>query len=223
MSSKGNALALLNRRRVMMICEDKPYIELEAIESDGNQYIDCKIYQSSMTRVQSIFSITENNSTRGVFGSRGNISLNLFTNVSAADRFRLDMISTYTFSASSYIGEKVVFDYNPEEEITTLNDESFVTSTSDTAICTYNSLLFTFNNRGTPYDGASMVVYTYKLSEDNLDLLDFIPVRLTSDIPASLSSKGIAHSSGEVGMWDKVSNTFFGNSGTGEFIAHYKS
>lgn len=52
---------------------------------------------------------------------------------------------------------------------------------------------------------------------------DFIPLILTSDVPASMSYLDKAHYAGECGLWDKVANTFFGNAGTGEFIAHYKN
>ncbi len=42
----------------------------------------------------------------------------------------------------------------------------------------------------------------------------YYPCRLVCDLPASKSWDGKPHPSGECGMWDKVSDIFYGNAGT---------
>ena len=65
----------------------------------------------------------------------------------------------------------------------------------------YNAFLFAYNRGGVVYGRKPMRIYYFTV-EGKMKL---VPARRDSD--------------GEVGMYDSVSNTFFTNSGTGEFIA----
>lgn len=64
--------------------------------------------------------------------------------------------------------------------------------------------LFTMNNNNTPYDVANTKIYTYQLTKGTEIVRDMIPCYRKSD--------------GEIGMYDLVSEEFFTNDGTGQFI-----
>lgn len=46
---------------------------------------------------------------------------------------------------------------------------------------------------------------------DNSYIKNLVPCKLLQSIPAALDGNGIARQAGECGMWDKVSNRFYGN------------
>jgi UDP-glucose 4-epimerase len=54
--------------------------------------------------------------------------------------------------------------------------------------------------------GLCKIYYAKFRNTDGTPIREFIPVRRLSD--------------GAVGLWDKVTEEFYGNAGTGEFIAH---
>ena len=70
---------------------------------------------------------------------------------------------------------------------------------------TYTAYLFAGNNQGVASDIATyMRVYSFKIFENNIIVLDFVPCYRKSD--------------NEIGMYDTVSKFFFTNAGTGTFL-----
>jgi hypothetical protein len=66
--------------------------------------------------------------------------------------------------------------------------------------------LFSLGNSGVqPYHSGAVRIYNLKLSNSNTIVHNYVPVRRDSD--------------GALGMYDTVTNTFFTNAGTGDFIA----
>ena len=66
-------------------------------------------------------------------------------------------------------------------------------------------MLFGYFTSGKSPVKNSSKIYSAKLYDNGTLVRDFIPVR--------------RHSDGAIGMYDKVTDTFFGNAGTGTFIA----
>jgi hypothetical protein len=70
----------------------------------------------------------------------------------------------------------------------------------------------------TPIIPSNKVSYIRELLPNNTYRSNLTPCRLLRPIPATLDANGIARDAGECGMWDKVSNKFYGNvASTGRF------
>jgi hypothetical protein len=65
-------------------------------------------------------------------------------------------------------------------------------------------------------NSGGMETYTSSITVDGIER--YIPVKLLRPIPSKYDANGIARQAGECGMWDKVSNKFYGNvASTGRF------
>ncbi len=222
----------MSRVRDMLIMGQQssslPYIELEAIESTGTQWINTNIvdYDNEMkmsltftlntTGTQYISAAQTSNTTNGTIG--------IYCYDNLIRTYKRD--TTYTAKTATAMLE-LEYDVEITQTGASINGEYSDYTTVSNSNCAYPFGLFCSIRGGNATVPASITLSQYSLEKyigDDLGVkMDLIPSQLTSDIPSTLSSKGVEHYSGEVGMWDKVTNTFFGNSGTGEFIAHYKS
>lgn len=191
---------------------NKPYIELESIESTGTQYIKTGVADDGNVEM---FITLQLLSTETQY-------------ISAAQP-----ISYYTSSVGIYVfdGETSIFCGSTSSPIsipasvdltyraTIRNGYGCINGVcgnlGNSYISNLDIYLFAANRAGKVLLPASIKVSAYKLTSlEGKGLVDFIPVILTKDAGGGTV--------GEVGMWDRVTNTFFGNSGTGEFIPHYK-
>ena len=173
------------------------YVELEYIQSSGTQYVDCGISVPHATaRTVVDFEVTTTGTTQVVTGHMdGAFSWNRnFLYLYKDNRFAVNNYVPADFTAS--VGDRFVFDYtNKSLEI---NGRSYpVTQRSYTD--GYNDAIF----YSTDYPG-KFKLYSYQLYDGETLVRDFIPVKLTD---------------GTVGLLDKVSELFYGNAGTGSFIA----
>jgi len=100
----------------------------------------------------------------------------------------------------------------------TLNFDTDIASTPTDSVVfsvsNYNSafpiFLFSCNNNGN-----STAPFIGKIGKMEMgNILHLVPCRLLRPIPATLDANGIARDAGECGMWDKVSNKFYGNVAT---------
>ena len=85
------------------------------------------------------------------------------------------------------------------------NDDTYTGTFSSAPVSTVNIVIFAQNNGGKIKYYSSYQNYSFKITQDNTLVRNFIPARRNSD--------------NVVGMWDTVSQTFFTNSGTGTFVA----
>ena len=69
--------------------------------------------------------------------------------------------------------------------------------------------------------GSAMKLYSWKMSYNGTVVRDFVPVVLTQNIPALYDSKGVARTYGTLGLWDKVTEKFYANHGTGKLLTCY--
>ncbi|MFQ6760245.1 MAG: hypothetical protein ACLRFM_02510 [Alphaproteobacteria bacterium] len=171
------------------------YTELEYIESDGNAYINTGV----VPNVNWTYQIDFSNSSNGwVFGS----------NVSSAGQ-------TADFGVSGmairYGTQYASLDFSSGRHTISVNKTGYtvdgVSRNWSGGNATMNApsgiYLFWAVNSAAPKVGR---IYYFKIFDQNGALIhNFIPVKQNSD--------------GAIGMYDTVTQTFFANAGTGEFIA----
>ena len=182
----------------------REYTQIEYIESSGTQWINTGIVSNGIgLKTEAKLQLTTNTSEdHAIIGRSGRAGYEVY------------------FSNRKYIGayhqdrqeSRVYIDYLPgtlytiNSEMTNTGIYQNVNGLSDiytgdmSTFGPADILLFRHNNRYKAY----AKVYYVKIWNNGLLVRNFIPARRNSD--------------GEIGMYDTVSNTFFTNSGTGEFI-----
>ena len=172
------------------------YTQLEYIESAGTQYIDTGIsvpHESSKVVVQfSTSNTTQDAPISGYAYSTWGWSTNMLY-VSNKQKFGINGVVGPTVVAGTV--------YEVEYSNTYFKINGATTSATFTGyVDGYNNTVFYGNGKRGQYK-----LYFYKLYNGSLLVRDYVPAKRNSD--------------GSVGLYDLVSNTFFGNSGTGTFTA----
>lgn len=172
------------------------YTQLEYIESAGTQYIDTGIsvpHESLKVVVQfSTSNTTQDAPISGYAYSTWGWSTNM-----------LYVSNNQKFGVNGVVGPTVVAGtvYEVEYSNTYFKINGATTSAVFTGyVDGYNNTVFYGNGKRGQYK-----LYFYKLNNGSLLVRDYVPAKRNSD--------------GSVGLYDLVSNTFFGNSGTGTFVA----
>ena len=188
------------------------YTALEYIESTGTQWIDTGVIPTVNTKARVKFLTTGQCGGFGLFGAR-------------KDPYRFNAT---TFNGGSQIGFGMtnnswpvnrmpcqlnsIYDCTMSNGYVKVNDTEYLetpVSESEWSPDVGTFKLASLQGAGTvvPDEYASRGVrwYVVQLWENNVLIRDFIPARHNSD--------------NKIGMYDTVTNTFFTNSGTGEFIA----
>lgn len=180
------------------------YERLEYLESDGYQYIDTGLSAPADTSLYFKLSVLDINSTWGVIGTRsttkaGAGSYNIFV---VDGKLRLDLRGTSGSSLPVSVGVPFEIDYTPSA--TVFDGTRYANAVTKTD-CNYSFFLFNFNNAGDAYalQGAPQRLYGFKMYHGEALVADYVPARI----------------GGKCCMYDKVSNTFKYNEGTGEFAA----
>lgn len=177
-----------------------PYIKLEYIQSTGTQWIDTNIVPSADTEVE--IQVSDVSTNEAI----------LLAHDWSADGFCL---STSSHDKANYIGWHYTGDWQTVSTNRTqlnkielyrgsirLNDTQ-VTTNTNTNGRTYTSTLKLFGGIASHYN--SFKLYYLKLYNGETLLRDLIPVKRISD--------------NTICLYDKVSDTFFENQGTGVFTA----
>ena len=174
------------------------------IESTGSQYIDTGFKPNSSTRLVIDFDVVASSAQCALFGSRtafSKDSFNVFTGANNAGY--QDDYGTASKTASGVTSSgRHTLDKN--KNVFSVDGEAFNTSATQTFSGTFPIYLLTINNGGvamTAYP-TSAKLYSCQIY-DNGDLVrDFVPAE---------------DDSGNVGLWDKVNETFHPNIGSGSF------
>ena len=190
-------------------------VELQYIMSTGSQFISTGFIPNNNTRVQMELTVL-NGASGYLFGS-------VYTNEKAAQ----EDPDTYTYLGVSYNNGTITFGYNQDNSKTISVGTSFTKMTVD-----MNKNQLTVNGQSVQYDASefkmknNMALLTYskdgyfqtpalsaflhscKIWNDGVLIRDYIPYQ---------------NKLGDVGLWDKVNSVFYGNFGTGKFIAGPKS
>lgn len=184
------------------------YTELEWLQSDRACYIDLGVISYGNDEVEQKYQrpSTFSSNVTSWFGSMQN---------SAVPRFSIGATSSSgVFAGFNFT--KTLAEYDNNIHIITLRKvggtyyagidgvtASYVPSSASTNP-SINSYLFARNGNPITYDGTGTRIFYHKQNRyDGTPLLDLVPARRDSD--------------NALGMYDLVSNTFLGNSGTGTF------
>ena len=174
------------------------YKQLEYVQSTGAQYINTSIIPDADTVVIVDFQTTEKKSSNNdVFGVVGQFS---FRQNAESDFFRTVSGSTADFSTDVDILAR--HEVYKSMLTTTIDGEYTVTTTS--ATCSYPLFLFAYN--GGTYVGnyGYQRIFSCSVFDGDKLIREFIPAK---------------NESGEIGLYDTENSQFYGNAGTGVFIA----
>lgn len=177
------------------------------------QYIDTGVYVGPKTSVVSDIQFTTTNRQARVFGVHAEMDFVVY--ISDGDVFSWacgDDPTSYNWSNIAADIQRHTFELNAmTKKFLIDNGKTYSSDTRDIVTKTTSETLTLFTQRepdGTINSeayaqGARM--YGTKIYENGVLVRDFVPVRNVY--------------TGEVGLLDKVSGQFFGNSGTGNFVA----
>ncbi len=228
---------ILLRRRLTTAQNNKPWlkygIELEAIESTGTQFIDTLYHPiPRLTGTEAMFSINRWGITAGVYGSRLSWE---------SPEYNAGMLVTRDGVRLDIVGNCDTFTHYLVKNINTLVHKPYPTTDTGWSRLTWNGLDYDYYNsaastllQSTYFIGflidaptkAPMTIHRaggrgWIITEGSNIVWQGLPLQLTIDLPPTMSSRDKTHPAGECGLWDMVSNRFFGNVGTGEFLPHF--
>ena len=180
---------------------------LEYIESSGTQYIDTGFKPNQNTQLSMVAQPTETPATNqyiSFFGFRTNSEY--FELIKADGR----SLRVY-FLFSNVVDTNKTFDidwtarttFEINKNVATIGNASVTISNAPAFQSDYSIYLCASNYSGNADYLTPMRIYNCQIYDDGTLVRDYIPYRYN----------------GEVGLWDRVSNTFYGNSGSGAFTA----
>lgn len=187
---------------------NKPYIQLEYIESTGTQYIDTLQKGNSNTKIElKFYNSYTSSSEKAVFGSR------------TYPRSNCLMIGFYSNGWVCYNNGEGAFAniLNKVTDLKLVKNNMYVlnsstqqyelvkTYTSGSFTTPSNMILFGERRDNDVTQLSSIKVYYCKIYDEDVLVRDLIPVKRKLD--------------NEICMYDKVTRQYFTNQGTGNFIA----
>lgn len=178
--------------------------QLEYIESDGNQYIDTHWKPNNATRIELDIQADTTLGECQIVGSR--------TNTGSSDWFLLLITSgkRYRFDFGS---KKVELSTNAPRsgKIHIVMNKNRITVGSVSGIATsatfrskHSIYIFAVNTENNKTKNLAAKILSCKIYNDDELVRDYIPMK---------------YYTGEIGMYDLVHDQFYGNSGTGSFVA----
>lgn len=184
------------------------YKQVEYIESTGTQYIDTGIKLNQDSKIITEIQLTNNGSQpSSVFGSRTSATENNFECVSSSSSnvgIRIDF--------QNYETNRLTTEFNNEKNYILISKTLMQIGENTKRYIYYtdfetpsNCYIFYVSGENIYGQKAKMRLYNFKIYQNDVLIKDFIPCY-----------KKINN---EIGLYDLVSNTFFTNAGTGEFIA----
>lgn len=184
---------------------------LDKIQSSGEQYINTGIDINSITGFEIEFNPLDEIGSTGygcIFGGRKSSSQQEFqlTTYAAAGSGNLGsfcnrvaasvVVNAHLVRASRNVCSWVPPSYTGNGVVVTSAKANFTTRN--------NAFVFALNQSGTPTQYGTLELYKFRIFGTSGLLRDFYPCKNENE---------------EVGLYDSVSGEFFGNDGTGEFIA----
>lgn len=206
-----NTISLIESNASSTDYEELEYVEGTTTGSSGS-YIDTLIKPNSNSKVEVKFSVNEIGTNQCVIGSRNassGTSRNSFSIWGCvvggvSNRLRFDYQSGNITSGSD-VTINTTYTLVKDRENNIINGTKIASNDKATFICNYDLLLFAINS-GTSGSQSCLSgkIYYCKIWDNDVLVRDFIPVKRISD--------------NAIGMYDRVSKTFFANSGSGDFV-----
>lgn len=200
----------------LMAASDEPdvpigYEKLEYIQSTGTQYIRLDFTPDSDTRVVLDHQLMDTQSTQAVFGSRTSTSgTDIYCVFVMSGQVRTDYGANEHGSFAATTSRETL---DKDGRVTKYNGKTSTLSAA-TFTCPRPMVLFSVQNvsaSGSVFDDqvdnrpVKMRVYSCQIYDGDALARDLVPARRQQD--------------SAVGLYDTVTGAFFGNSGTGTFVA----
>lgn len=177
------------------------YEALEYLESNGTQYINTGVNPSNTTRI--ILRCAWIKGTANFIGSKASKGFIIYY-PSNQGVFYTMFVSSYSSTGIAGVSGKITdIDMNGTTNTITIDGTS-VALTTGTFSTTVPMHMFGYNSNGTPTTSGTLRIYSCKIYNNGTLIRNYIPCR---------------NANGELGMYDITNKLFYGNLGTGEFIA----
>ena len=178
------------------------YTEVQYIQSSGTQWINTGFKPNQNTRAALTVDAKPSTAAAWLFGARNGNTDRTFGLLSFNSQYRSDYNnSTEEYSTVTPSGK---FTVDKDKNVTKFNGTIGVTARSGVFQCTYPMFLFANNNAGTAAGFGSFKLYVCQLYDNGNLIRDFVPC---------------IDPAGAVGLYDLVGGKFYGNAGTGVFLA----
>lgn len=180
-----------------------PYKQLEYIQSTGTQHIDTEFYPNGNTRVQCKWM---NGSSNGVvFGAYNGNWTTGFGFYAAEVNSQGTYFRHYFSNDNTKLTKTIIMETDMNKGSLVINGTSYFTTDTKSFTLNYPMYIFCGNWTGRLEQPVSTQLCYFKIWDNDVLVRDFIPVRRKSD--------------NIICLYDKVTQEFFTNAGTGEFIA----
>ena len=187
------------------------YERLYALESTGTQYIDMGFAPRDNMRSTVYGTLPPvDGYSNYLYGTKSSASSNkdsysVFVSSSYPERYYFNYGTYQADSGDGFVTNRMML-VRRKGRLCYANGTVASSSEGTFAETAINIYLFGTNTAGTAGYGYCKICFAKFYDADDTPIRDFIPVRRISD--------------GALGMWDKVTEEFYGNNGTGEFVAH---
>ena len=199
---------MISRRRFMGQAQQTLYTELEYIEATGTQYIDTKYICSNDTKIEIDFTVVDFGTVNALFGIIDtNVGVNSYFYSWINNKklqFRFGPV-VKTMPTELEIGQRYVLIQSKQKA--SVNDVELGGWSDTLTKATSSIFLMALRNRIIASYQFKGRIYSFKIYESNILTMDLIPVLDSSKVPC---------------FYDKISNEFLYNKGTGEFSYAYK-
>lgn len=190
------------------------YRFFDYIESTGTQWINTGILPKANQELEIRFTLENITNNHAIFGGRNtttNKTCTMFF-LSGPKYFRFDKFSQQTIGNASMSRAEDIYKFELSNGVITLTNETTGVKDSKTISGIYDLngdfpiYLFCVNTSGTSFDyPLKGSIYEWKMKENGELVQHLLPAQRLSD--------------NAIGMYDKVTNAFYPNAGTGTFIA----
>lgn len=200
-----------NTKQATAILPDE-YQQVDYIESSGTQYIDTGVSSNATMLVDLVASITKSDSQQGIFGASGSVPTNsqlrLYTGQNGdVNKLQFNYgglkVIDYTTNISG-LDTTTKTRYTFGNGKIALNGTDYTTYSTQTFDYAQNCIVFGSKSvNGTADFLATMKLYSLKITDNDIEIRNFIPCIRKSD--------------NVIGLYDTVNNVFYTNAGTGTF------
>lgn len=180
---------------------------VEYIESTGTQYIDTGIIPNQDTRLEMTAETTTDVADAGngsgfiPYGAGSSYNSNAFECYTQSSQYEFNYDGQYDFIGTAKAGEKISISHNKNVVNIAIGSTQYSKNfTYNTFTTPYTMTLFGIN-RGNIISGKARI-YSCQIFDNETLVRDFIPALDTSNVPC---------------LYDRVTNQYFYNSGTGNF------
>jgi len=180
------------------------YTELEYIQSSGTQYVNTGFSPDNNTRLVVDFETLTAQTDKHFFGSRVAMSSTSFCFIDAVEGDFRDDYARLQHTFSSSINEVGRYTLDKNKNVVSFAGESHSHSSSSFSI-PYPIYLCSLNTGGSTTTFSSMRIYSCQIYDNGTKVREMVPAKRDSD--------------GAIGLYDTVGGTFYGNAGTGSFMA----